>query len=558
MEDKRTLLAFLAIGLILLGLPYYYDWMGMGRPQRTPARPAPAADQVAPAAAQPAPMGHQEEAQAGPASAPPSAPAIAEQVATAPPREIVVRTLMQEVVFSTTGGAITSCRLPAYRLVSGGAVELVPEGALGLVVALEGLSHTESLAETVFQASVDSLVVAAGSEGVLRLAAELGQGRRVEKVLTFRGDQYGFDLEVRYAGLDGDTQVLVGWQGGIAPTERQPSIDVGEARALAYFNGSLNTVRAKSAGKTESWSDKGPLQWAGVRSKYFLVALAPRGEERQSVALEGVGAAKDQMPTYSLQVGAEATAEGRWRALVYAGPLNYQTLSAQGASLEQAIDFGWPVVRQISQLLLIVFRAAYAYIPNYGWIIVVFAVAIKVLVYPLTHKTYESTTRMQELQPKIAALRERFKSDPQRLSRETMKLYKEQGVNPLGGCLPLVLQMPIFFALYNLFGRTIELRQAPFVLWIDDLSVPDQVLVGGLSVHVLPLLMAVSMLVQQKMTMKDPKQAFMVYLMPVVMTFIFWNMTSGLVLYWTVFNVLTIGQQLLVEYVRRSRPAAAN
>jgi YidC/Oxa1 family membrane protein insertase len=174
----------------------------------------------------------------------------------------------------------------------------------------------------------------------------------------------------------------------------------------------------------------------------------------------------------------------------------------------------------------------------------------------LTHKTNESTAKMQELQPKIAALREKFKNDSQRLSRETMKLYKEEGVNPLGGCLPLLLQMPIFFALYNLFGRTIELRQAPFVGWITDLSVPDELRVAGMGVHVLPLLMGASMWLQQKMTMKDPKQAMLVYLMPIVMVFIFWQMTSGLVLYWTVFNVLTIGQQAVVNVVK-GKPAFA-
>ena len=158
---------------------------------------------------------------------------------------------------------------------------------------------------------------------------------------------------------------------------------------------------------------------------------------------------------------------------------------------------------------------------------------------------------MQELQPKITALREKYKNDNQRLSRETMKLYKEEGVNPLSGCLPLLLQMPIFIALYNLFGKTIELRQAPFILWIQDLSLPDELLIGGFGLHILPLLMAVSMLIQQKMTMKDPKQAVLVYMMPVLMIFIFWSMSSGLVLYWTIFNVLTIGQQLLVNHFKK-------
>ncbi|MBC9890596.1 MAG: membrane protein insertase YidC, partial [Opitutae bacterium] len=166
--------------------------------------------------------------------------------------------------------------------------------------------------------------------------------------------------------------------------------------------------------------------------------------------------------------------------------------------------------------------------------------------------SYESMAKMQQLQPKMAALREKYKNDNQRLSRETMKLYKEEGVNPLGGCLPMLLQMPIFFALYNVFSSTIELRQAPFVLWIDDLSQPDVIEFGGFELHVLPLLMAGSMFVQQKMTMKDPKHAFLVYLMPVFMIFIFWSISSGLVLYWTIFNVLSIGQQYLINRIKGS------
>ena len=196
--------------------------------------------------------------------------------------------------------------------------------------------------------------------------------------------------------------------------------------------------------------------------------------------------------------------------------------------------------------MLIIFKYTYSIVPNYGWIIILFSIAIKAIVYPLTHKTFQSTTKMQALQPKITELREKYKNDQQRLSRETMKLYKEEGVNPLGGCLPMVLQMPIFFALYNLFGNTIELRQAPFIFWITDLSLPDEILIAGFALRILPLLMAISMLVQQKMTMKDPKQAFLIYFMPVMMVFIFWSMSSGLVLYWTVFNLLSIAQQVIV------------
>ena len=151
--------------------------------------------------------------------------------------------------------------------------------------------------------------------------------------------------------------------------------------------------------------------------------------------------------------------------------------------------------------------------------------------------------KMQEMAPKLNKLKEKYKNDQQRLSQETMKMYKDGGANPLSGCLPMLLQMPIFFALYQIFSKTIELRQSPFALWITDLSVPDVVEVGGIPLRILPLLMALSMFVQQKMTMKDPKQAALVYIMPLVLIFFFWSMASGLVLYWTLFNVFSIVQQ---------------
>ena len=154
---------------------------------------------------------------------------------------------------------------------------------------------------------------------------------------------------------------------------------------------------------------------------------------------------------------------------------------------------------------------------------------------------------MQTLQPKIAELRERYTKDQQKLNTATMKLYREEKINPIGGCLPMVLQMPILFSLFSLFRGTIELRQAGFALWITDLSQPDTIPFGDFDLHLLPLLMGVSMFIQQKMMMKDPKQAVLVYIMPVFLTYIFWTMSSGLVFYYTLYNVLTLAQQIIME-----------
>ena len=567
MEDKRTLLAFLFIGLIFLLLPFYNEWMGLNPKPQSPSqapvqqKPVPEIDPIAKEQSKTEPIRGRE-----PAKQPHSeglAPVKSQIVDRGESAEnpsfisedradtIVVQTPLQRFEVSTKGGTIISCKLLKYRYVDGSIIELLPPTSSGLGVHLQRVNHMEDISSAEFVADQSSLQVGPGEERSLIMVARLGGGKRLEKILTFNGDRYGFDLQMRHEGFDDDTEAILTWKNGIAFTEREPEIDLPEMRAFAYINEERVELKVDD-GETDELADKGLLKWVGIRNKYFLISCIPADrEQRYRVVLQGNHQGSQLLPDYSFQIGRRLARSSSWHNTIYLGPLNYDELIGYEAELEQAIDFGWPIVSQISRFLLILFIAAYQYIPNYGWIIVFFAIAIKIIVYPLTHKTYESVAKMQEIQPKITALREKYKNDNQRLSRETMKLYKEEGVNPLGGCLPLLLQMPIFIALYNLFGKTIELRQAPFTLWIQDLSLPDELLIGDFSLHVLPLLMAVSMLIQQKMTMKDPKQAVLVYMMPVLMIFIFWSMSSGLVLYWTTFNVLTIGQQLLVNHLKK-------
>ena len=563
MEDKRTLLAFLFIGLIFLLLPYYNEWFGLNPKPRPPSQeavPQESVPEVAPAADEqseaegvrdPEPAEQLHSAEPSPVRSQAIERVESAENPSFTSEEIVVQTPLQSFVISTKGGTIISCKLLKYRYVDGSTIELLPPTGRGLGVHLQRANYREDISSAEFVANQSSLQVGPREEQSLIMVAHLDGGRRLEKVLTFNGGRYGFDLQVRYEGFDDDTEAILTWENGIAFTEREPEIDLPEMRAFAYINEERVELKVDD-GESDELEDKGLLKWAGIRNKYFLISYIPVDREQRSrVVLQGDYQGSQLLPDYSFQVGRRLERSGSWHNTVYLGPLNYDELVGYEAELEQAIDFGWPIVSQISRFLLILFIATHQYIPNYGWIIVLFAVVIKIIVYPLTHKTYESAAKMQELQPKITALREKYKNDNQRLSRETMKLYKEEGVNPLSGCLPLLLQMPIFIALYNLFGKTIELRQAPFVLWIQDLSLPDELLIGGFGLHILPLLMAVSMLIQQKMTMKDPKQAVLVYMMPVLMIFIFWSMSSGLVLYWTIFNVLTIGQQLLVNHFKK-------
>ncbi len=225
---------------------------------------------------------------------------------------------------------------------------------------------------------------------------------------------------------------------------------------------------------------------------------------------------------------------------LYVGPKEYDRLKAAGHELERAVDFGWFTV--IAKPLFVALKYFYKLVGNWGWAIIILTVIIKVLFAPLTHKSQKSMKRMQKLQPLFAELKEKYKGDPAKLNKEMMELYKKHKVNPMGGCLPMLIQIPVFIALYRVLGNSIELRHAPFMFWLHDLSAKDPY-------YVLPILMGVSMLVMQKMTptTMDPKQNMMMMLMPVIMVFMFISLPSGLVLYFTVSNLLSMAQQFYIN-----------
>jgi len=247
---------------------------------------------------------------------------------------------------------------------------------------------------------------------------------------------------------------------------------------------------------------------------------------------------------------------------LYMGPVDYNTLKGLGDNLEALVDFGSFfglkfIVRPIAEFVLLpLFNFLHLFIPNYGFVIVVFSIIIKIVVFPLTKQSYQSMKKMSLLQPKITEMKEKYKDDQQKISKETMKLYQTYGINPAGGCLPMLLQMPIFIALWGMFRTAIELRQQPFILWIKDLSQPDIIydlgfklpMFGIQEISGLAILMGVTTFVQQKMTMKDPKQQAMVYVMPVFLTILFMSFPSGLNLYYFLFNLLSIAQQQYINH----------
>jgi YidC/Oxa1 family membrane protein insertase len=228
--------------------------------------------------------------------------------------------------------------------------------------------------------------------------------------------------------------------------------------------------------------------------------------------------------------------------VIYAGPIDYFRLQKMGYNLGKIVEMGWSPFRPFAIAILWIFVQLHKVLFNYGAVIIIFSFIIKLIFWPLTHKSSRSMYKMKELQPKLAELQAKHKNDPAKLNTETMKMYKEFGVNPFSSCLPLLIQMPIFWAIFSVLKNSIELRAANLAFWITDLSQKDQF-------YILPVVMGISMFIQQKLTITDPKQKMMIYMMPVIFTILFAQWPSGLVLYWTTFNVIGIFEQLKVKSI---------
>ncbi|MDA3904303.1 MAG: membrane protein insertase YidC [Desulfuromusa sp.] len=283
---------------------------------------------------------------------------------------------------------------------------------------------------------------------------------------------------------------------------------------------------------------KNNIIWSGYASKYFLNAISPQDSSEQLYITSGLGFVENKFTSAQISLLTEQKTSFNYSS--YFGPKEDEFLLAGGHQFEEAIHYGF--FHPLSKPLMVVLKFFYGFIGNYGFSIILLTFCIKLIFWPLTQKSYKSMKGMQKLQPEMKKMREKHGKDKQKLNQEMMSFYKENKVNPLGGCLPMVIQIPVFFALYRVLLGSIELRHAPFMLWITDLSAKDPY-------YVTPLIMGVTMFLQQKMTPTnmDPTQEKIMLMMPVVFTFMFLNFPSGLVLYWLTNNLLTILQQYLIR-----------
>jgi YidC/Oxa1 family membrane protein insertase len=368
----------------------------------------------------------------------------------------------------------------------------------------------------------------------------------VEKRLTFHHGSYVVDVSIAMDGVTESYDVGLGTNFGI--------VEWGDGFIGLIGSASLVDDKVEKETPDSEFERKGTVQWVALQDKYFLSVLMPKQGTAALVKKEG-----DKVVSAGVRMAAAGAASSVALQL-YAGPKEYDTLRSLNVGLEDTIDFGWfifgswTVVKAVAKPIFYVLRFIHDYTYNYGVTIILLTMAIKLLFVPLQYKSYKSMKMMQLIQPKVAAVQEKYKDDRDRLNKELIKLYRDQKVNPVGGCLPMVLQMPVFVALFNILYMTIDLRQAPFMLWITDLSVQDPY-------YVLPVIMGATMVIQQKITptTMDPTQAKIMLVLPVFMTFLFVNFPAGLVLYWLTNNVLTISQQVFTDrfLFRNKAPVSA-
>lgn len=413
-----------------------------------------------------------------------------------------------------------------------------------------------------------------GKNDSLTLTAvlELKPGKSIVRKYTFFKDKYHINTEVQFNNFE-DILTNKGynleWNNGLRYQEHSSVEESNDAMALLQKEGTIFDIDASGFDPVKT-QQTGTINFAAVKSKYFTAAIMPKPDNSYdgTVTLTGQrygspdnGAIeKYNMSFQESYRGGEAAKSFQ----VYIGPIDYDIVHEYG--LQATVNLGWKwIVRPIGEFFMLpFFMLIYKIIGNFGISIIVFSIFMKIILYPLSIQQMRSAQKMQLIAPEMTSIREKYKDDNTTQQKEIMKLYSEYGINPAGGCLPLILQMPILYALWGVLRSAITLRQSPFGLWIHDLSLPDTIftlpfsLMGITTISGLSLLMGITMFIQQKMTITDPKQKAMVYMMPIMFTLMFSNFPSGLNLYYFMFNLLSILQQTYINKFSKNKLTLAD
>jgi YidC/Oxa1 family membrane protein insertase len=457
--------------------------------------------------------------------------------------------------FSTHGGRLVAAELLAYRSFAPGdtgrPAQIIPLGRPMLGPRLVVGADTLDFAEWDFSPSARAVEVA--PRGTLDMTARRGDAV-VTVTYRFTAGDYRFDVDGQVTGLPSGATLLLRLGDGLRSVEADSAEDF-RRFTLVTKRDRTEGVPLPSFAPGKRRVLDGPFEWVGLKSKYFLVAVVATREgapQFGGALVSGVPRAKRAAPRAEVDLTLPAPTGG-FAYGVYAGPLEHRRLRAMGHGFDDANPYGWSFLRPIIHPVSLVVVDVLLWMHDrlnmaYGWVLVIFGVAVRLLLWPLNQKAMESSLRLQAVQPLLKDIQDRYKNDPERLQREMLRLYKEQKINPLGGCLPMMLPLPVLFALFFVFDNTIAFRGVPF-LWLPDLARPDPyyiiVLLMGASMYAL-------MRVGQIGVPPNPQTRMMMYVMPVMMVVFFFQLASGLNLYYTVQNVLSLPQQYWIA-MRRLR-----
>ncbi|MDY6787290.1 MAG: membrane protein insertase YidC [candidate division WOR-3 bacterium] len=423
---------------------------------------------------------------------------------------------------STLSGGFTDIILKEYRINGDSTLHIIPKGKPAMTISVKndrGVFTCDNENYTVvYQGNInplqreDSLVLQLETDSII-----------IRRTYIFRESSYL--IGHRVTSNRPWNEVIYSIPAGINVTEENIKDDLGYFAVNAFSN--ENLIRKKHKETKDTIALTGDYEWMGLQSKYFFTGIIGNGSGFEAFGKEDG------------RIGAKFYIEDS-RISFYTGPVDYEILSQYDNGMDKLVNFGWAWITPISKIILKILSGIYSIIPNYGFVIMLFAFLFILIFSPLTFKSYSSMRKMQMIQPKINELKKKYEKDPQKLNQETMKLYKDNNVNPFTGCLPLFIQMPVFFALYAILRTTIELRGAPFIFWIQDLSAKDPY-------FILPILTGLTMFVSQKFSATDNSQKMLIYTMPVIMTVFFLNFPSGIVIYWFTYNLLSIVQQYIIR-----------
>jgi len=458
-------------------------------------------------------------------------------------KDIKVITPLYTAIFNTKGAALKSFKLNNYNVSlknDSGLVELVTgksdmDYPLSLSFSKSSINIASDLLYETDQTTVDLTKLI--NEKKLIFTRSFQEEVTIEKIFTFYPDKYTFDLEVRVVNLSKEIlkqSALLSWNQYVDPEVKTGRYS--HEGPISYIKDEVETEKVKKLGSPKIL---GPdISWAGYESKYFIASTIP-----QQPSLTNLVISKDSQNIVSVSLEGPKNIilpgqSGTFQYALYLGPKDYDILKGEGVGLENSISFGsW--LKWLALPLLTALKFVNNYVHNYGIAILILTILVKVIFWPLGNMSYRSMNQMKKLQPKIEVIREKHKGDKAKVNQETMALYKTYKVNPMSGCLPMLIQLPVFLGLYKALLFSIELRHSPFIFWIQDLSAKDPY-------YITPLIMGATMFLQQKMSPQpggDQMQAKMMMWMPVIFTFMFLNFPSGLVIYWLFNNVISIGQQ---------------